>query len=385
MLRSRRSRLPDIMTRRYRNYPAIRPYAVILVLLLAGCQFMPQREDEQALPDQSGVVEPVAPSIGEAIAHLQEGRIDQAEAALDALLAQQPEHGTARLLMRQIRDVPEALLGEDFVEIEVESGDSLSVLADRYAGNPLLFHSLARLNDIERPRLLRPGQRLKVPAPEALEPAEDPVESAAPDPAETVTSAGPVERVAELRAEGRQDRAYDLLLSAARSGGLDRNGQTSLAELAIERSVAARRNDDPERAIQILDQVEPWLNEQARPDAFARERSRVETRLAVLEAHTLVTRNDYDAAFDLLGSHGVLGEDATSDSDLELEWPDGLMQALSDHYHAGALTAWRDQEVSEAIRLWQRVLEIDPDFEPAAVYLERARRVQRRLEAMEPD
>lgn len=371
------------MIRRQRNRPAIRPYAAILVLLLAGCQFMPQRVDEEAVPEQPMEVEPVAPSIGEAIAHLQEGQIDYAEAVLDALLAQQPEHGTARLLMRQIREAPEALLGEDFVEIEVESGDSLSVLADRFAGNPLLFHSLARLNDIERPRLLRPGQRLKVPAPEALEPEEDPVESAAPDPAETGTSMGPVERAADLRAEGRHDRAYDLLLSEARSGGLDRNGQTSLAELAIEQSAAARRNDDPERAIQILDQVEPWLNEQARPDAFARERARVETRLAVLEAHKLVTRNDHDAAFELLGSHGVLGQGATSDSGLER--PDGLMQALSNHYHAGALTAWRDQQVSEAIRLWQRVLEIDPDFEPAAVYLERARRVQRRLEAMDSE
>jgi tetratricopeptide (TPR) repeat protein len=381
MLRPRRSRLSG-MTRRHRMRLAIRPYAVILVLLLAGCQSMPQQEDEQSLPEQSEVVEAVAPSIGEAIAHLQEGRIDHAEAGLDSLLAQQPEHGTARLLMRQIREAPEALLGEEFIEIEVESGDSLSVLADRYAGNPLLFHSLARLNDIERPRLLRPGQRLKVPAPE---PVEEPVEPAAADQGETGASTAPAELAAELRAEGRHDRAYELLLSAARSGGLDRNGEASLAELAIERSAAARRNDEPERAIEILDQVEPWLEEQVRPDAFARERARVETRLAVLEAHALVTRNDYDAAFELLGSHGVLGERATSVPDLELERPDGLMQALSDHYHAGALTAWRDQQVSEAVRLWQRVLEIDPDFEPAAVYLERARRVQRRLEAMDPE
>lgn len=368
------------MIGRHRMRPAFRPYTVILVLLLAGCQFMPQREDEQALPEPSEVVEPAAPSIGEAIAHLQEGRVDDAKSALDALLVHQPGHGTARLLMRQIRERPEALLGEDFIEVEVESGDSLSVLADRYAGNPLLFHSLARLNDIERPRLLRPGQRLKVPAPAAREP----VEPAAAEQGETGERTAPAQRAAELRAEGRHDRAYDLLLSEARSGGLDRNGQASLAELAIERSEAARRNDDSERAIQILDQVEPWLDEQARPDAFARERARVETRLAVLEAHALVTRNDYDAAFEVLDSHGVLGEDTTSDSDLELERPAGLMQALSDHYHAGALTAWRDQQVSEAVRLWQRVLEIDPDFEPAAVYLERARRVQSRLEEMEP-
>lgn len=373
------------MIRRQRKCPAIRPYAVILVLLLAGCQFMPQRVDEQALPEQSEVADPAAPSIGEAITHLQEGRIDHAEAALDSLLAQQPEHGTARLLMRQIRETPEALLGGNYIEIEVASGDSLSVLAGRYIGNPLLFHSLARLNDIERPQLLRPGQRLKVPAPEAREPEEGPVESVAADPAGTRTSAAPVELASRLRSEGRPGRAYDLLLSAARSGGLDRNGQTHLAELAIERSAASREKDEPEQSIRFLDQVEPWLDEQARPDAFARERARVETRLVVLEAHELVTRNDYDAAFELLDSHGVLGEGATSDSDLELERPDGVMQTLSDHYHAGALTAWRDQQVREAVRLWQRVLEIDPDFEPAAVYLERARRVQRRLEAMDPE
>lgn len=377
------------MIRRYRMHPAIRLHAAILVLLLAGCQFMPQRVDEEADPEPPEAAEPAAPSIGQAIAHLQEGRVDRAEAVLDAVLEQQPGQGTASLLMRQIREQPEALLGEDYIEIEVEAGDSLSVLADRYAGNPLLFHSLARLNDIERPRLLRPGQRLRVPG-AVREPEEAPTESAAAHTDETSAdetgaSATPAARAARLRSEGRHDRAYALLLSEASAGGLGRAGQMRLAELAIELSAAARQDDDPERAIRILDQVEPWLDEPARPRAFARERAQVEARLVVLEAQSLVARNEYDAAYELLDSHGALGADESSDTDGARELPDALVQALSDHYHADALTAWRDQQVSESVRLWQRVLQIDPEFEPAAVYLERARRVQQRLDAMEPE
>lgn len=371
------------MIDRYRTPPAIRLCAALLLALLAGCQFMPQRVDEKPDSDQPEVAEPAAPSIGQAIAHLQEGRVDRAEAMLEALLEQETGNDTAGLLMRQIRERPEDLLGEDYMEIEVESGDSLSVLADRYAGNPLLFHSLARLNGIELPRLLRPGQRLRVPAVAVHESEDEPAEPVVADADETGAAAG---QAARLRSEGRSDRAYALLLSEARSGELDRAGQARLAELAIELSAASRRKDDPEGAIRILDQVEPWLDEPARPEAFARERAQVEAGLVVLEAQALVAHNEYDAAFELLNSHGVLESDDSSDSDSARELPDGLVQALSDHYHGGALTAWRDQQVNDAVRLWQRVLLINPDFEPATVYLERARRVQQRLESMEkPD
>lgn len=54
-----------------------------------------------------------------------------------------------------------------------------------------------------------------------------------------------------------------------------------------------------------------------------------------------------------------------------------------DQYHDHALRAWRDRRVDEAISLWEELLTIDPDFEPAHVYLARARELQQRLREMD--
>jgi len=60
-----------------------------------------------------------------------------------------------------------------------------------------------------------------------------------------------------------------------------------------------------------------------------------------------------------------------------------LRDALGKHFHDRALSAWREQRLEAAIADWKRVLAIDPGFEPASVYLERARRVRQRLETLE--
>lgn len=58
-------------------------------------------------------------------------------------------------------------------------------------------------------------------------------------------------------------------------------------------------------------------------------------------------------------------------------------EAPVNQYHDHALRAWRDRRVDEAISLWEELLTIDPDFEPAHVYLARARELQQRLREMD--
>ena len=62
------------------------------------------------------------------------------------------------------------------------------------------------------------------------------------------------------------------------------------------------------------------------------------------------------------------GADATS-----------LRKQLVSVYHQRAIVLYRDQQLDQAIALWNRVLVIEPDFEPATVYRARALELKQRL------
>ncbi|QOC21153.1 LysM peptidoglycan-binding domain-containing protein [Wenzhouxiangella sp. AB-CW3] len=245
---------------------------VMSIMMLAACQLFEQRRWEpEPEPEPATAEEPEQlDQLDQALVLLQDGDPEMAEELLTELLSERGDHGLARLLLRQIREAPESLLGETHREILVEPGDTLSELAARHAGNGMLFYSLARLNSIERPRLLQPGQLLKVPA--DTESAEDvPIEAALIDHESEVTP-----------------------------------------------EIVPEAHDEPE----------------AVPEA------------AVSESLSEARANEVE------------------------------------HYHDRALRAWREQDVEAAVADWERVLELDPGFRPAEVYLERAREVLRRLEAL---
>ncbi len=51
-------------------------------------------------------------------------------------------------------------------------------------------------------------------------------------------------------------------------------------------------------------------------------------------------------------------------------------------FHQRAIVLYRDQKLSQAIALWNRVLAIDPQYEPAIIYRARARELQSRLKQL---
>lgn len=56
-----------------------------------------------------------------------------------------------------------------------------------------------------------------------------------------------------------------------------------------------------------------------------------------------------------------------------------LRKQLLDSYHERAIVLYRDQQLDQAIALWDRILAIAPDYEPAIVYRTRARELKQRL------
>ncbi|WP_426689938.1 LysM peptidoglycan-binding domain-containing protein [Rhodanobacter ginsengiterrae] len=67
--------------------------------------------------------------------------------------------------------------------------------------------------------------------------------------------------------------------------------------------------------------------------------------------------------------------------------PEGLQAAalrkqLLASYHEQAIVLYRDQQLDPAIALWNRILAIDPNYEPAVIYRARALELERRLKQM---
>ncbi|MHB1057509.1 MAG: LysM peptidoglycan-binding domain-containing protein [Rhodanobacter sp.] len=56
-----------------------------------------------------------------------------------------------------------------------------------------------------------------------------------------------------------------------------------------------------------------------------------------------------------------------------------LRTRLLDSYHERAIVLYRDQQLDQAIALWNRVLAIAPDYEPAVAYRARALELKQRL------
>lgn len=339
---------------------------LLVAIAVAGCQLFQAREEAEPPPEQRPTVVAdeetgvAGPTLADAIEFLQNGEFKAAGELLEAL-ARDEENAVAARLLDQLRQPPESLLGEDYREITVQAGDSLSGLAARHAGDSLLFVALARLNDIEQPRYLQPGTTLKVPAlDQHRQRNEESLESA----------------VEGMMEQGRSDQAYSLLLSAARADSLGAAGIERM--IAAATSVAGRAIDQGrlDDAGRVLDSVAVWESQAADTAALQRERHRLESRRARQRAAAAREAGERETEREHL-------LDAVA-ADPQYEEAREALSEVNSHlvgrYHERALRAWRDQEVREAAKLWQRVVEIDPDFEPARVYLERAHRLLERLE-----
>ncbi|MDE2248747.1 MAG: LysM peptidoglycan-binding domain-containing protein [Pseudomonadota bacterium] len=279
--------------------------APLALLLLAGCASIPKPRvlvQPVAATAAAPSAEPAATTSIAAIIHEQilRGHYGEAERALRDYLAQHPGDRQAQALLRQLTADPRRMLGPVRSTYVVQPGDSYSILAARYLGDPGLFVALARYNGSTNPSLLRAGERLKMPAP---------VAGGSPPPSAPVDAARqPAADAAAVAAES----------PAAKAAGLQRQ------------ATALMKQGRQDQALARLDQalaVDPRLG----PDGPA----------------SIALRKQLVA---------------------------------SDHQRA--IVLYRDQHLAQAIALWDRVLAIDPGFEPAIIYRARAKELQLRLKQL---
>lgn len=178
----------------------------------------------------------------EAIAHLNRGEAPAARRVLAAALRRHPTDSVARMLLRQIDTDPRQLLGTENYSYTLREGETLSTIAQRALGDPMLFYALARYNNIAVPTSVVPGQTILVPGrrPAPPAPRREPPRSAPPRPGPGAAPAPPAAprgnpaQAARLRGQG---------LAALNAGNVDRAVALLRQALAQDPNNAAIRND----------------------------------------------------------------------------------------------------------------------------------------------
>jgi hypothetical protein len=165
---------------------------------------------------------PARDQVNRAVHLLGVGHVDEARRHLDRALAMSPSDKTALALVEQIEVDPVALLGEEHRVHTVVAGDTMSVLAERYLGDPLKFFALSRYNALGAPNALRVGASLKIPIGNASKTTRTGAPSVSPSSSIAAAKADGL-RLQGLEAlnRGEIDRAVTLLRSAEALDGDD--------------------------------------------------------------------------------------------------------------------------------------------------------------------
>lgn len=199
--------------------PILRTLALASLLGATACASLPQM-DALHLPSSLPGGEETTPSRGSAREHvraavelLDAGNERQARGELRAALEMQPNNRSARRLMEQIETDPRELLGARARSYTVQPGETMSEIANRFLGDPLLFYALARYNGLNAPNQISAGQTLQVPQRVVTTASTNPATPPSPATSGTVTAvAAPAparpgidpSRAGQLRLQGLQ-------------------------------------------------------------------------------------------------------------------------------------------------------------------------------------
>lgn len=223
---------------------------------------------------------------------LASGNSIAARAELELYLQEKPNNSRAQDMLKQIDTPATEYFTQDYRELTLSSGQSLSSVAKSYLGSVYKFHALAKYNGISEPGKIGTGQTIRVPLTDRALEAFEALENA------------PLATIQDQNLEIGADSSIEELLSAPQTG-----------ELIDPKSIA----------------VEPIDVESATPEELI-----------------------------------PVNADLTATADVE-------------EMHLEALNAYRAQDLSKAIELWDRVLEIDPEYESSRLYRSQAIKLQKKL------
>ncbi|MEK6750381.1 MAG: LysM peptidoglycan-binding domain-containing protein [Pseudomonadota bacterium] len=269
--------------------------------------------------------------VRDAVQSLQVGDVDAAREDVRAALKLDPSYANAKSLLQQIDGDAVAMLGPKNFEYEIKAGDSLSSVAKRYLGDPLRFHILAKYNGVDNPSRLNVGQKIKVPGEQRgvevarVEPKPRSTPQAQLNGAQVITKA---KRLAD---EGKYSKAAELLEGELENGELDDEEpvQDALVTIYIKQSDVLKRDNKITAAQKVLQKA------------------------AILQPTNAKVAAKIDAM--------------------------KVQVADVDKLYKDAYSAYRRQKLDDAIKGFDKVLEIDPHHELAKLYRARAAQLTERL------
>ncbi len=300
---------------------------------------------------------------------LETGQAGQAQAELEAYLAEVDNSTLGQNLLEQITTPVEDYFPEEHFMVNLASGDSLSTLAKAYLGDALKFYILSRYNELENPSQVTVGQAIKIPATEETLAAREMIiaEAAAPAPEEAP------EEVAEAPAEVAQEApaaAPEELTGWDKVNALTAAGDYHAAADHLETMGGSMAGGNAVSAAQVY---MTSATELGRTDALkAAERSLRAGSLYLQQA------DEPERALEALQLSTSLNPENTEAQELLST----AQATVADQYYREGLAAYRKQELDQAITSWDRVLEIDPEHANANLYRAQALDLKDKLSKM---
>jgi len=412
------------------------PFALISALLLVACTETAPKKAEPPPPEPEVVVpvepeppplEDLTPSghIRRAIALIQQGDTAEARRHLNATLEKKPRNRVATSLLEQLDADPRQMLGAASFPYQVQSGESLSLIAKKFMGDPLMFVILARYNGIDDPSRLEVGRTLQIPEKyrsakprpeplpvemdaeeqaamqsaiedaEAMAPATDeapaqslpeapaavePVAEAEPEPAEMDTAARAFDEARTLYEQGDYKDAVVKLEMAliadpdakARYSGLLVDAYSGYAAQLEREGDLAKARDTLNRALEVAPDNSAIVLD------LARVEDKLEAKRQFQSGEAAMKGGDLEKAYKAFNSA------VTYDGRAEYrEARDQAGEQLADQYHRKAMEHYRRQELVEARAYWRKVLEVDPGNTLAPGYLSKVEEILKRLKGFE--
>ncbi len=419
--------------------PSVGLVAYILVALillgLTACQGTMPQEDEsppldpvaEALPVPDEILPP-SKRVHKAIQALQSGDKVSARNQLNWALQEKPTLKVAIKLLQQLETDPIEFLGEDHFAYRVQAGETLSIIARDYLGDPLKFVILARYNGIDNPSQLKAEQQLKIPgkrrsviskkeeqredksadaltespkstavaevlptpvfskgaevtATPAVEEIAPPIDTAsAPEPGLAAAPTEPkeiIQSARQLHASGDLAGAIALLeemgnLSSQPKAVRDQliDYYRELADRQAKKGGLSKARTTLEKAVILDSSNEPVINE------LIAVEDKIEARRLSQQGMELLKAQKLPEAYDALSQALTYEPDNRAIASARNQTRDKLTES----YHRQAMQLFRKHELDKAIEYWDKILEIDPQHSLAPGYHARAVELKEKLQ-----
>jgi tetratricopeptide (TPR) repeat protein len=279
------------------------------------------------------------------------------------------------------------VLGSEYFDYTVRSGESLSLIAERYLGDPLEFYILARYNGIDNPSRLDVNQTIRVPGtPPAPPPADkvadttEPTVVPAPETQEqtdTAPEADIEDTEQEDTAETPGSASVDfpvarlLYLNGDYAGAIrileNANVDEASRELLVKSYTAYARElvtqgrlAEARSVMASASALEPTNQELI--DQLADIDDRIEANLLVDEGLAQMQANDLTGAYKSF-NEALVYEPDHPEATRQLT---SVKQGLIEGYLEEAEAAFEQEDIDQAIDFWDKVLELDPDNQSAS-------------------